>query len=38
MHCIGVGNKKLLKEADIVVESTAELVGLMEVPPLYQKN
>ncbi len=38
MHCIGVGNKKLLKKADIVVESTAELVGLMEVPPLYQKN
>ncbi len=38
MHSIGVGSKELLKEADIIVESTAELTGLMEALPLYRKN
>lgn len=30
MRCIGVGNREMLKAADIVVDSTAELTGLIE--------
>ena len=31
MRCVGVGNREMLKAADIVVDSTAELKGLIEV-------
>lgn len=30
MHCIGVGDQEMLKEADLVVNSTKELVNLVE--------